>query len=179
MEKPYKIILILIMLANVIIGVLLFQQSSQLTEYEQVITNLKVNIEDLNDVIEGQVVPDLREIKNIDNWEVRYEFVRDGEEILRVMPDPVLEAGTHSGYIFHFSEPFETFKDKEIAIYAYHKNTGEKFTVASPELIKEPSPGYYTLERFTATTVIPISGLWRYEVEINGEFYADIVLNVK
>jgi len=179
MEKPYNIILILIMLANVIMGVILFQQSAQLTKYEQVITNLEVNIEDLNDIIEGQVVPDLSEIKNIDNWEVRDEFVRNGEEILRVMPDPALKAGKDSGYIFHFSEPFETFKDKELAIYAYHKNTGEKLTVASPKLIKEPSSGYSTLERFTATILIPMSGLWRYEVEINGEFYADVVLNVR
>jgi len=76
MKKPYNIILILILLANVTMGIVLFQQSTKLTEYEHVISNLEVTIEDLDDIIEGKVVPELREIKDKDNWEVRQSFVK-------------------------------------------------------------------------------------------------------
>lgn len=88
-------------------------------------------------------------------------------------------AGKPYGYLFHFTAPFETFKGKDLAIYAYHKETGEKVTVVSPQTIKEPSSGYSSLERFTATFEVPFSGLWRYEVVLDDEFYADVVLLVK
>jgi hypothetical protein len=106
-------------------------------------------------------------------------YVKDGKVLLLVAPDPSLSAGKPYGYLFHFTAPFETFKGKELAIYAYHKETGEKITGLSPETIIEPSTGYSTLERFTATFSVPKSGVWRYEVVLDGEFYADVVLAVK
>ncbi|GIN84226.1 hypothetical protein J6TS2_06120 [Heyndrickxia sporothermodurans] len=66
-----------------------------------------------------------------------------------------------------------------MAIYAYHKETGEKITAVSPFTIKEPSPGYSSLERFTTTFEVPFGGLWRYEVFLNDKFYADAILLVK
>lgn len=114
-----------------------------------------------------------------ENWELRNEYVEDGNVLLSVAPDPDLSAGKPYGYLFHFTETLETFKGKELAIYAYHKETGEKITGLSPEIIKEPSPGYSTLERFITTFSVPKSGLWRYEVVLDGNFYADVVLTVK
>ncbi|WP_316572070.1 hypothetical protein [Neobacillus sp. YIM B06451] len=119
------------------------------------------------------------EKQTIDNWEQRNEYVKDGKVLLQVFPDPALYAGKPFGYIFHFTAPFETFRGKELAIYAYHKQTGEKITALSPEKIKEPTSGYSTLERFTATFSVPRSGLWRYEVVLDGKFYADVVFAVK
>ena len=55
----------------------------------------------------------------------------------------------------------------------------KKLQDCSQKIIKEPSKGYSTLERFTATFAVPKSGLWRYEVVLDGEFYADVVLAVK
>lgn len=69
----------------------------------------------------------------------------------QIFPDPNLVAGKPFGYIFHFTAPFETFKGKKLAIYAYHKETVEKITAVSPFAIKEASPGYSSLERFTTT----------------------------
>ncbi|WP_419888327.1 hypothetical protein ACN6MT_23630 [Neobacillus niacini] len=111
--------------------------------------------------------------------EIRDIYVKDGKVLLMVAPDRSLSAGKPYGYLFHFTVPFETFKGKELAIYAYHKETGEKITGFAPETIKEPSTGYSTLDRFTATFAVPKSGLWRYEVVVDGEFYADVVLAVK
>lgn len=129
----------------------------------------------------SETVKEPKKIKEetTDNWKLRDEFVKDGETLLTVALDPALEAGKPYGNLFHFTALFETFKGKDLAIYAYHKETGEKVTTVSPQTIIEPSSGYSTLERFTATFEVPISGLWRYEVVLDDEFYADVVLLVK
>ncbi|WP_100405658.1 hypothetical protein [Bacillus solitudinis] len=121
----------------------------------------------------------VQESKEIREWEERDEYVKDGEVLLTVAPDPGLVAGTSFGYLFHFTAPFEIFEGKELAIYAYHKETGDKITAVSSKKIDEPSSGYSSLERFTATFAVPKSGLWRYEVIVDGEFYADVVLSIK
>ncbi|MFS0783146.1 hypothetical protein [Bacillus sp. 1P06AnD] len=113
------------------------------------------------------------------NWAVRNEYKKDGKVLLSVAPDPYLSAGKPFGYLFHFTAAFDDFKGKELAIHAQHKETGEKINVLPPEKIVEPSQGYSTLGRFTATFAIPKSGLWRYELTLDGRFYADVVLSVK
>ncbi len=128
----------------------------------------------------GSEKESIETIKQTDEkWKLRYDYKKEEKVLLQVSPDPELHAGEPFGYLFHFHAPFETFEGKKLAIYAYHKQTGEKLTALSPETIKEPSPGYSTLERFTATFSIPKSGLWRYEVKLDDQFYADVVLRVK
>jgi len=113
------------------------------------------------------------------DWEVRDEYVKDGEILLTVAPDPTLVAGKPFGYLFHFTGPFETFEGKDLAIYAFHKEAEKKLTVVAPKTITEPSSGYSSLQRYTATFEVPVGGLWRYEVVLDDEFYADVVLSVK
>ncbi|OEH94522.1 hypothetical protein [Bacillus solimangrovi] len=67
MNKLYKIILILVLLSNVIMGIALFQQSAKLTKFEHIISNLEVRMEDLDDAIEGDVVPRLKKMMNENN----------------------------------------------------------------------------------------------------------------
>jgi hypothetical protein len=131
--------------------------------------------------IEGMLIrtKDFWSSRSKESKEIRDIYVKGGKVLLMVAPDPSLSAGKPYAYLFNFKAPFETFKGKELAIYAYHKETGEKITGLSPETIKEPSTGYSTLERFTAAFAVPKSGLWRYEVQLDGEFYADVVLSVK
>ena len=112
------------------------------------------------------------------SWEARNEYKMNGKVLLTVYPEPTLVAGKPSGYIFHFTEPFETFKGKELAIYATHKETGEKISAAEPLLVTEPSSGYSSLQRFTANFEITESGLWRYEGFLDKDFYADVVFLV-
>jgi len=113
------------------------------------------------------------------NWEARSEYKMNEKVLLTVYPEPTLLADKSSGYIFHFTEPFETFKGKELAIYATHKETEEKISIVEPLIVEEPSSGYSSLQRFTANFEIPEKGLWRYEVLLDKEFYADVVFLVK
>lgn len=115
----------------------------------------------------------------VDNdWEIRNEYVENNRVLLSVFPDPALTAGKPYGYMFSFSEPFETFKGKELAIYAQHLESGDRITALAPQKITEPSPGYPSLERFTHTFEVPVSGLWKYEVLVDGQFYGDVILSV-
>ncbi|WP_221565090.1 hypothetical protein [Alkalihalobacillus sp. TS-13] len=124
-------------------------------------------------------VPELDKLPAKEDWEVREEYKKDGKVLLNVHSAQSLVAGKPFGYLFSFTEPFETFKGKKIAIHAYHKETDEKLTVVSPKTVNNPSPGYSNLKRFTANFEVPEGGLWRYEVVLNDEFYADVVLSVK
>ncbi|WP_096187213.1 hypothetical protein [Evansella halocellulosilytica] len=115
-----------------------------------------------------------------EDWFIgRPNYVENDELLFRVSPDPGLRAGESFGYLFHFSEPFETYEGKELAIYAYHEETEERVIAVSPRKVTEPSSGYSSLERFTANFELPIGGLWRYEVELDGELYGDVILSVK
>lgn len=103
---------------------------------------------------------------------------KDGNVLLTVFPDPNLAAGKPYGYLFHFTEAFTKYKGKRLAINAYHHETGEQIKPVASEIIIEPPPGYSSLERFTATFEVPYSGFWRYEVTLDGEFYAEVAVFV-
>jgi hypothetical protein len=113
-----------------------------------------------------------------EDWEIRNEFVQDHNEKFSVFPEPGLTAGKTSGYLFSFQEPFKTYEGKEITINAYNKETKEKINILPSEKIEETSPGYSSLQRFTASFEIPYGGLWRYEVLLDGKFYGDVILSV-
>jgi hypothetical protein len=112
------------------------------------------------------------------DWEIRDEYVENNSTRFSVLPEPELTAGKTSGYIFSFQEPFEVYEGKKLSINAINKVTGEKINVVSPEEITEPSPGYKSLERFTARFEIPYAGLWKFEIQLNGDFYGDVILSV-
>lgn len=111
--------------------------------------------------------------------EVRQEYTENGEQLLIVFPDPYLEAGKTTGYLFHFTSPFEEFRNRMLSIDAVHLETGLKVTMQKPMKITEPSSGYPGLQRFTAFAGLPISGKWRYLVQLDGEDYAKVVLEVR
>lgn len=111
-------------------------------------------------------------------WDVRNEYARNGQELFSVFPDPNLSAGKPFGYMFHFKEPFAAYKGKEIEIYATPKGTGERIKVVPSTKITEPSPGYSSLDRFTASFILPEDGLWKYEVYFDKKLYGDVVLSV-
>ena len=115
----------------------------------------------------------------LDDWGIRNEYVEGNKLKFSVFPDPYLKAGKPFGYIFRFEEPFERFYNKELAIYATNKKTGDKITALPPIRITETSPGYSSLQRFTATFEIPYGGLWKYEVFLNGEIYGNVILELE
>ncbi len=111
-------------------------------------------------------------------WDVRNEYHSNDNLLFRVFPDPKLTSGESYEYLIHFTEPFDTFEGKKLAIYAYHKDTDERVTAMSPATITKPSPGYSSLERFTTTFELPYKGLWRYEIVLDEEVYGDVILMV-
>ncbi|WP_175987457.1 hypothetical protein [Bacillus sp. Marseille-Q1617] len=111
-------------------------------------------------------------------WKEEHEYKENGKVIFSIFPDPELHAGKPYGYIFRFNEPFTTFKGRELSISAVHKETGQRIQALSPQNITEPSPGYSSLQRFSVSFQVPYSGLWRYEVYLDGKAYGDVVVNV-
>lgn len=112
-------------------------------------------------------------------WEVHHDYKENNNVLFSILPDPDLHAGKAYGYIFSFKEPFDTFKGKELSISATHKKTGERMEVVRPQNITEPSKGYSSLQRFTASFQVPYGGLWRYEVYLDGKIYGNVVVNVE
>ncbi|OMF38462.1 hypothetical protein BK133_02790 [Paenibacillus sp. FSL H8-0548] len=109
----------------------------------------------------------------------RNAYYDRGELLLQVFPEPDLQAGSPTGYVFNFSEPFTIYQGKELFIRAIHINTGQQVVAVPTVKITEPSSGYKSLERFTANFALPLGGLWRFEVELDGHYYGDVILSVK
>jgi hypothetical protein len=108
----------------------------------------------------------------------RTAYYNNGELLFQVFPEPDLQAGIPSGYIFQFSEPFAKYQGKELLIHATHIHTGQQVIAVPSVQITEPSSGYTDLERFTASFALPLGGLWKLEVELGGESYGDVILSV-
>jgi len=111
-------------------------------------------------------------------WKVTHDYEENNKVIFSIFPEPELHADMPNGYIFSFKEPFDTFKGSELSISAVHKETGKRIEVLSPQKIKEPSPGYSSLQRFSTSFQVPYSGLWRYEVYLDGKAYGEVVVSV-
>ncbi|MGE7186852.1 hypothetical protein ACQKKK_23675 [Peribacillus sp. NPDC006672] len=111
-------------------------------------------------------------------WKVRDAYTRNSKILFSVSPDPYLSAGKPYGYLFSFKEPFDTYKGKEIEIYAINRETGGRINVLPSKKITEPSPGYSSLGRFTTMLVVPEDGIWKFEVFFDKKLYGDVVLPV-
>lgn len=106
------------------------------------------------------------------------QYYENGKLLLSVFPEPELESGKTAGYIFSMTAPFDVFRGKLLSIYAIHISSGQKVTAVAPVEVTEPSPGYPSLDRFTARFGLPFSGQWRYVVELDGQDYANVELAV-
>ncbi|MFD0588931.1 hypothetical protein ACFQZE_13090 [Paenibacillus sp. GCM10027627] len=105
-------------------------------------------------------------------------YYENDKLVMQVFADPGLIAGKSFGYLFHFTDPIETFIDKGIRITATHEATGQNVTAMSSVQIKGPSSGYSGLHRFTPSFALPLEGLWRFEVWVDNELHAIVQLNV-
>jgi len=110
--------------------------------------------------------------------EARQAYYRDGQLLVEAFPDPELKAGISYGYLFHFAAPFEELRGKMLSLEAVHLRTGERTKAVEPFVVEAPSSRYEGLERWTASFALPLPGMWRYEFTLDGEHYADVVLEV-
>lgn len=117
-------------------------------------------------------------LNKLTDWEVRNKYEVNQKVLFSIFPDPALSAGKPYGYMFSFNEPFVAYKGKELSIFAYHEETGERITALSSEKIMEPSSGYSSLNRFTTTFELPVGGKWRIEVVLDGKAYGDVIIEL-
>ncbi|MFF2090367.1 DUF4871 domain-containing protein [Paenibacillus sp. NPDC058174] len=109
--------------------------------------------------------------------EQRTTYAREGRELLEMLPGGDFEAGTPQGLIISFKEPFKVYEGKTISIKAIHAESGIEETIVAGDKITEPSSGYDTLSRYAiAGAGVPLSGYWRFTVELDSVFYGDAVL---
>ncbi|QPC48261.1 hypothetical protein [Mangrovibacillus cuniculi] len=110
------------------------------------------------------------------DWTIRDQFIKDGEVLFTIFPDPNVTNGKKFGYLVNFTEPLERFKGRELAVYATHRDRRTQRVLFTPKVITEPSEGYDSLQRFTFEGKLDWSGHWRFIVVLDGEFYGDTVL---
>jgi regulatory protein YycI of two-component signal transduction system YycFG len=63
-KKTYNGIIILILIVNVVMGIVLFQQSVKLTKLELILSTIDAKMEDLDDAHEEDIIPRLEKILN-------------------------------------------------------------------------------------------------------------------
>ncbi|MBM6617992.1 DUF4367 domain-containing protein [Bacillus suaedaesalsae] len=114
-----------------------------------------------------------------EDWEPRNEFVKENKVLFEILPDPALTAKKSYGYIFSFTESFETFNGKKMAIYATHKDSGLQITIQPPTTITQPSSGYDSLQRYTLFASAPLSGFWKFKVVLDEKVYGDVILYIR
>lgn len=112
------------------------------------------------------------------SWDVRHEYTKDGEVLFTIFPEPGVTADYYFGYMISFTEDYEAYSGKQLAIFAYHQETGDRINVQSPRRITEQSPGYPSLNRYTTSFLLPYGGLWRLEFVLDNDYYGDVVLFV-
>ncbi|RIX49993.1 DUF4871 domain-containing protein [Paenibacillus nanensis] len=110
--------------------------------------------------------------------ELRPSYYKDGNLLLQVFPDPELKAGRSYGYIFSFAELGFEAVNKTMAIEAVHLATGRRETVVKPYVLTPEVLAGISFARYTAFSAMPLEGYWRYEVLLDGELYADVILDV-
>lgn len=108
-------------------------------------------------------------------WQVRSEFKKNGKVLFRVTSDPGLSAGKPYNYRIQFTDAMKKSSDKAMSIVATHKDTGTK-VVALPRQEFE-SDGIEQPLTFKAG--LPLGGLWKYDIELDGVVYGDVVLDVQ
>ncbi|WP_159887923.1 DUF4871 domain-containing protein [Paenibacillus puerhi] len=109
----------------------------------------------------------------------RLVYQKDGQALFAVFPDPELKAGRPFGYLFSFEASFSEFQGKRLSVQAIHERTGEAITAVAGVPITAPSPGYERLERWTSSFALPIDGLWRLVVMLDGQEYGDVIVSVR
>lgn len=110
--------------------------------------------------------------------ELRQSYYKDGNLLLQVFPDPELKAGQSYGYIFSFAELGLEAVNKTMAIEAVHLATGRRETIVKPHVLTPEILAGISFDRYTVFSALPLEGYWRYEVLLEGEFYADVIFDV-
>ncbi|MGK9252851.1 DUF4871 domain-containing protein [Paenibacillus humicus] len=111
-------------------------------------------------------------------WEEQHAYPEEGKPLFSVYPEPEAKAGITQGYLFSFTAPFHTFAGKSLEVLAVHGASGLQETVLS-ETIRNPDSGYEGLQRHGMQFTLPLGGLWRLDVLLDGVSYGHVTIALR
>lgn len=104
-----------------------------------------------------------------------HAYFEQGKQLFAIYPEPDARAGIMQGYVFSFTAPFRVFEGKNLRVEAVHAESGWRETAYSG-LIRSPDSGYEGLERHGMQFVLPLGGLWRLDVLLDGVSYGHVTI---
>ncbi len=104
-----------------------------------------------------------------------HAYFKQGKQLFAIYPEPDARAGIMQGYLFSFTAPFRVFEGKNLRVEAVHADSGWRETVYS-DLIRSPDSGYEGLERHGMQFALPLGGLWRLDVLLDGVSYGHVTI---
>ncbi|WP_409346475.1 DUF4871 domain-containing protein [Paenibacillus sp. MBLB4367] len=118
-------------------------------------------------------------------WEPHREIWSGGKKVLEVFPGGDYTAGKYNGSWWNLYLPFEQVKDNRIRIEAIHKESGWK----QPELeeavfsakgmeYKRQDGSKESFSRIGTSFSLPLAGIWRFDVFLDGKLLGDVVFEV-
>lgn len=123
------------------------------------------------------------------DWEVRNAYRVNGDLKWIVFPGGEMKAGRPAGAMWMIHRPFGELEGRHLRIAATHRQTGLTLEELPETTIDENSALAYDhrlssqsddVDKTQVVTrmAVPLGGLWRFELFLDGESFGDAVLNV-
>jgi hypothetical protein len=106
------------------------------------------------------------------------QVIKNGEVVVEVHPGGGFVAGTPSGCWWSIHFPFKEIKDKNFKIIATHPKTNQQFSEIELARIGDKGIDYNGLTRVSSEFEIPTSGVWKFDVYIDGSLLGSVIIDV-
>jgi hypothetical protein len=106
------------------------------------------------------------------------QVIKNGEVVVEASPGGGFVAGTPSGCWWSIHFPFEEIKDKNFKIIANHPKTKKQFSEIELARIGDKGIDYNGFTRVSSEFYIPISGVWKFDVYIDGNLLGSVIFDV-
>jgi hypothetical protein len=106
------------------------------------------------------------------------QVIKNGEMVVEASPGGGFVAGTPAGcwWSIHFS--FEEIKNKSFKVIATHPKTNQQFSEIELARIGDKGIDYNGLTRVSSEFKIPSSGVWKFDVYIDGDLLGSVFFDV-
>lgn len=117
-------------------------------------------------------------------WMPRRAYYSEGKKLLDSAAGGEYPAGQYNGIWWNFYTPFEQIKDSRIRIDATHQS-GWKQSELKETVFSERGMEYVwkdgsqeNFSRISSRFALPLAGLWRFDIYIDGNLWGDVVYDV-
>lgn len=112
------------------------------------------------------------------NWTPHSEYLTpEGTPKLQVLPGGEYQAGSPAGSWWNLYIPLKSIEGQNIYITATHKESGMQIEELAPTTITSDM-AYNDFTRVSSAFSLPLHGLWKFEVFIEGDKFGDAVVDV-